>query len=444
MSGSGPQDMSGLERLLGGPDIAWLVERVRGRILAAGSTPLSGKVELKNPTREQRAAVTRLIGAPRRAGSSTLRVDLGRVEEVLRRGPWPAGLADAVETLTGPVVDRAAVRARESAAWAAARDSLADAAARFPGLFTRWESWCASGGLKRAARSEAARLSVPPSPSVGSELVRQLASVLGALPTGGEPLPVFARRVLGDAHGLDAGRPLGRLAVTALAWALTPSAPDRSPSARDVWEAAGVVMSAVASSVLCLGVPGAPVVSRESPRQAQSATARMLEAMRAARMPLLLTLDHVRSGGVRPLAAERVVHVCENPTLVEVAAERWRHAPDATAPVLVCTSGQPSTAAVELLLALTAEGAACRYHGDFDWAGLRIAESLRGRVPWRPWRYRAEDYRDAVARDAPSLRLSGPPATSPWDPALATAMAEHGLAIEEEAIAAQLTEDLIS
>ena len=71
--------------------------------------------------------------------------------------------------------------------------------------------------------------------------------------------------------------------------------------------------------------------------------------------------------------------MCENPTVVEVVAERWAAADvsGGVGPVLVCTSGQPSTAVVELLQILTADGAEVRYHGDFDWAGLRIAWSLR-------------------------------------------------------------------
>jgi hypothetical protein len=89
--------------------------------------------------------------------------------------------------------------------------------------------------------------------------------------------------------------------------------------------------------------------------------------MRTARVPLVLTLDQVRSGGVPALPLDRVIHVCENPTIVEVVAERWgRSAATAAAPVLICTSGQPSTAVVDLLTILTANSAECRYHGDFD------------------------------------------------------------------------------
>jgi uncharacterized protein YjbK len=55
----------------------------------------------------------RLVGRPKRAGTA-LRVDLVDVEQILRQGPWPAGLVDAAETLTGPVVDSRAEREGEA------------------------------------------------------------------------------------------------------------------------------------------------------------------------------------------------------------------------------------------------------------------------------------------------------------------------------------------
>ncbi len=300
-------------------------------------------------------------------------------------------------------------------------------------------------------------------------MVRDVTAVLRVLPTSGEPLAVLARRVLGDAHGLDADRPLGRLAVAVVAAAFLAPGPadastvedpvgDGSPSTRETWAAAGVVLSNVASTVLCLGVPGAgpdpgglpvaePVAVRLDP---SAATSSALEAMRLARVPVVLTLDQVRSGGVAALAPQAVVHVCENPTVVEVAAARWAsssHGAEPSpgpGPVLVCGWGQPSTAVVELLRALTSCGARVRYHGDFDWPGLRIAQALAARVPWEPWRFTAADYRAAVDAGGPSRPLTGPPAPSPWDPALAEAMAEAGAVVEEEAVADELAAHVIS
>lgn len=444
MTNGGDRDRAALARLLGGPDIAWLVERVRARIVAAHGDPLSGVVQLRGPTAAQRAAVVRLVGPPGRAGAA-LRVDLALVEEVLRRGPWPAGLADAVQTLTGPVVDTSAERLRESTAWDAARDLMSHVAVAFSGLAEWWDGWCAAGGLKRSSRAEAARLGQPLGPEIGAELVRHMATVLAALPASDEPLAVFARRVLGDAHALDASRPLGRLAA-AVVGAAFGSAQD--VSVRDAWAAGGVLMSAVASTVLCLGVSGlgVPAVTGGAPGPRAGATAAVLEATRAARMPVVLTLDQVRSGGVAGLPIDATVHVCENPSVVEVVADRWAAqsvAAGCRGPVLVCTWGQPSTAVVELLEILTAAGATCRYHGDFDWPGLRIAGVLRGRIGWTPWRYTANDYVALASGDVLSRLLTGTPAASAWDPGLAAAMAEHGRAIEEEAVVHQLACDVV-
>jgi len=260
---------------------------------------------------------------------------------------------------------------------------------------------------------------------------------MATLPSVGEPLPILARRITGDAHALDMSRPLGRLVAAAVGAAFARG----SHSHRDAWAAAGVVLSNVASTVLCLGVPGA---IRPTGSAAQ-ASAAALEAMRTARMPLVLTLDQVRSGGVEALPPDRMIHVCENPTIVEVVAVRWgRSTAVAAAPVLICTWGQPGTAVVDLLAILTAHGAGCSYHGDFDWPGLRIAHALHQRIPWTPWRYTAADYLALVEGDLPSRALEGRPAPSPWDARLATVMAEYRLAVEEEAAAETLANDLIS
>ncbi|WP_375502538.1 TIGR02679 family protein [uncultured Jatrophihabitans sp.] len=433
-------DRSALERLLGGAETAWLVQRVRGRIVAARDEPLTGVVQLREPTGEQRAGVVRLVGPSRRAGEG-LRVDLAAVEEVLRRGPWPAGLADAVQTLTGPVVDSVAERQRDTAEWEAARRLLSGAAARFTGLAEWWDGWCAAGGLKRSARAEAGRTGRASGPAVASELVGDVARVLVALPSSGEPLAMLARRTVGDAHALDSSRPLGRLAATVVGEAFAPGQP---VPVRDAWAAAGVVLSNVASTVLCLGVPGRSAVDEQLPPGAAGvATSTALEAMRTARMPVVLTLDQVRSDGVAALPSDATVHVCENPTVVEVAAHRWARVDVGSAPVLVCTGGQPSTAVIELLETLTSHGAACRFHGDFDWGGLRIARVLLQRIAWSPWRYSAADYA-ALAAGPRSRALIGTPAGSPWEPALAAVMADYGLAIEEEAVADVLADDLVA
>ncbi|ALG85309.1 TIGR02679 family protein [Gordonia phthalatica] len=449
------EDRGSVERLLRAPELAWFVDRIRNRLPGAvAGEPLSGTVRLPHPTPQQRTAMADLIGRPRRSGV-TLSVKLDDVETMLRRGPWPAGLADLVVSVSGPVVDRSAQRRADDARWAAVAQRIAPVVERFPAVGPWWESWCAAGKLKRVAQSEARRMGRDADAAVGAGLVEAVVAVFDDLPADGVLLAMLARRVLGDAHALDQARPLGRLTSAVVAAAFESAA---DASTREVWGDAGVVMSGLSSTALCLGVRGRAGVADHA-----AATSAALEAMRAARSPLVLTLDQVRSGGVDPLGAHESVHVCENPSVVDLVSEGWRRgggvaragdgqagagpADDeeawAGSPVLVCTEGQPSSAVMEVLAILTSRGARCRYHGDFDWAGLRIAQFVASKVPWSPWRYGVQDYLEAIGPDAPSIGLSDDRAESAWDPALSVAMAEHGLAVEEEAVAALLAEDLV-
>ncbi|WP_407344920.1 TIGR02679 family protein [Pengzhenrongella phosphoraccumulans] len=442
-------DLTGLRRLLGGADVEWLVLRVRGQIATGHTSPLSGTVQLRKPTDAQRAGALRLVGPPRRT-SEILRVDLGALEDLLGRGTWTHGLADAVLALTGPVATWPRENDVVDAAWVRAAAGLTPALLAFPALETWWRTWCADGRLKRAAGSD---------PVAARRLAADAAACLCALPTCREPLAVFARRITGDAHALDRTRPLSNLLLEAVR-ALAPGATGIS-SRRETWASVGLLPSTVSATVLGLGIPGDTFARNRGVVEA-SATATALDAGRAARMPVVLTLDQVRSGGVGVVPAGGVVHVCTSPSIVgAVAAEASRRvgpgttpSPADTNPILVCTDGPPGAAVFELLERLSGAGAEVRFHGDFDWEGLRAGSALAERVAWTPWRFSAMDYAQAVAAlvvgelaeattDREQLTLRGATATSPWDPALATTMAARGAVIEEDDVAGWLVADLL-
>jgi uncharacterized protein (TIGR02679 family) len=82
-----------------------------------------------------------------------------------------------------------------------------------------------------------------------------------------------------------------------------------------------------------------------------------------------------------------------------------------------------------------------RYHGDFDWGGLRIANVLFGRLPCTPWRYETTAYRAAVEA-GPGRALTSMPVEASWDAHLGTAMREIGRAVEEERVVDELVADL--
>ena len=137
--------------------------------------------------------------------------------------------------------------------------------------------------------------------------------------------------------------------------------------------------------------------------------------------------------------AARDVYVCENPNLVAIAADALG---EYCAP-LVCTDGMPAAAQRTLLAQLARAGARLRYHGDFDWPGIAIANSVIDAFGAVPWRFEAVDFRAALDQNPETTRaLGGNPVLSRWDGALTEAMLVHGRAIDEEALAASLLPDL--
>lgn len=405
-----PVDEARLRRLLGGPDLAWLLERVRRRL--ERGQPLTGPVSLATPTLAQRAAAERLLGrAP--GGGRALTVRLDAVDAVLRRsGISPEGLTAAVTTLIGPVVPLEEVRRSEDQAWEEAYAPLTALAGETPRL-AEWAGRMRDDGLvRRLART----------PTAARLLLDQAARVLRELPA--EPprsLSVFAADILGSAHALDDGTPSATLCLSGIR-ALT-GHPDGAGAAwrRAAWASAGLLRDDVSSTVLTLNLRGTPA----------------LDWMAGLGDPCVLTLRQLAHRP--PRTTPPVVHICENPAVLSAAADT--HGPGALP--LVCLQGQPSAAALALLAHLHELGAAFRYHGDFDWGGLRIATTLLQHVPWTPWHYTADDYRAAVAAASSApLPLAGTPAPSPWDPDLATALAEHGVRIEEEAALDALLADL--
>ncbi|MEO3875820.1 DUF2399 domain-containing protein [Nonomuraea sp. B12E4] len=81
------------------------------------------------------------------------------------------------------------------------------------------------------------------------------------------------------------------------------------------------------------------------------------------------------------------------------------------------------------------------WRADFDWTGLRILASAQLRHGAIPWRMGAADY-FAGLELGESTPLTGSPAASLWDQALADAMAAAGRAVMEERLIPALLADL--
>jgi uncharacterized protein (TIGR02679 family) len=139
------------------------------------------------------------------------------------------------------------------------------------------------------------------------------------------------------------------------------------------------------------------------------------------------------------MVSEQIVFVCENPNLVAIAADELGvHC----API-ICTDGMPAAAQRTLLSQLAQAGASLRYHGDFDWPGLRIGNHVVREYGAFPWRFGAAEYAAAVqSAPRPGRLLEGSGVVASWDEALAPAMRTHRLSIAEESLAGPLLQDL--
>lgn len=425
-----------LKRLLGGPDHARLRQRLR-RLFerAGGATDNPSTFRLGGLVAEEVALLASLMGRPVRQDATSISVDLDTIDTALRRAGLANSLKDALEQLDGPIIRRAEVVAAATLGWSRLVRDLQDA---------RLVAWLSTpnglGLLKRLTRQDI---------DVAAELCGRAERVLGVLPAAGRPRAEIAARVLGDAHALDAGVPTATVVLAALrhgdriiairddlpsdgvpdadmtasdrpASALAESSGD-SERDRHIWARVGVLVNELARPALVLNLPLAEGgVWGGCPGEPSHMTLRAL----------------VRSPP-RFDVAGKTISVCENPNVVALVADHL----GANAAPLVSIEGMPAAAQRTLLLVLTGAGARLRYHGDFDWAGLRIAATVMAICGATPWRFTGEDYNRSIQRliGAPLL---GMPAPSPWDTSLSNMMKAHGRSIAEEATIDDLLEDL--
>lgn len=271
-----------------------------------------------------------------------------------------AGLDELLVALGGPLRD---LRGERAEAEQARESDRAAGLAILRGAVGDW-----GDDLKAVARGI-----LQPAPS-WALLAGEVANVLAA--TGEEPrrLAELAAALFRDPHALDRSTPLGRACVRSLelrrAVAEDGSYRDPLEDAQlwsAAWAGAGVICDAVSAQVLVLNLPltgNAPAV-------------RLCHA--APGEPVWLTLRSLR--GDWELARGTEVFVCENPTVLEAAADRH----GAASRPLVCTFGLPSQAAWELLTGLG--DVRCHVRADGDAVGWRIVNQLRDRLPgaltWR-------------------------------------------------------------
>ncbi|MGW2699898.1 TIGR02679 family protein [Streptomyces sp. NPDC001340] len=409
------------------PGLTRLWTAARTRLERNGLQP-TGTIRLDHLDAQEREALSLLLARPITGLTATIR--LSDLDARLRASAVGRGLSSTLEELGRPLTDRRAVRqaavAERARVWSTAQAEVDATSLSAQPWTAQWLDEIRRGGT--LARQD---------PHTATTVVTQAVQTLATLfpGTGPRPTPAtwgrgeLATRATGSAHGLDDGTLLSRLVLRGIALARGVEFPVDAPARRALWRTASVTPDEVSSTALAYALRPTGGTWREA----------ALRERADHHMETHLTLRELRTLSLKMPAGTRV-HVCENPRVVEAAADTGRTAP------LICTSGSATTVVLTLLDALAATGCTFVYHGDFDWPGIALANRITQRYDAEPWRMRAADYEYLATRTeahgTPQIALTGPRAEAVWDAELAPAMNALGIALHEEAALDLLLEDL--
>lgn len=428
--------MSGLpaatREWLTGPGLTRLWQGARKRLESNG-VQATGSLRLTAMNAQERNDLSLLLGKPLTGAAVTLRLDV--LDARLRASAAGLGLRQTLEELGPPLTDRRAARAdvaaRREQVWSSLASSL-DASPLADQEWPRqWYDLLRRAGVPRGVTPEAAVWTLQQAVQVLSALLGPEGPERPERPerNGTRGRGELAAMTTGSAHGLDDGTWLARLVQRGVALAHGTEFPDDAAGRRALWRLVSVTPDEVSSTVLTYGLRPDGEGWRE--RALRERAEHHAETHVTPRDLHDLRLQ---------LPAGTLIHICENPRVVEAAADA------ACVQPLVCTSGSAATVVFTLLDALAATGCRFAYHGDFDWPGIALANRVIRRYEARPWRMGTADYEHLAARSQaegiPQLALDGQPVDADWDRDLAPAMTALGVALHEEATLELLVDDL--
>jgi uncharacterized protein (TIGR02679 family) len=347
------------------PGLTRLWTAARTRLERNGLQP-AGTIRLQHLDAQEREALSLLLARPITGGTATIR--LPDLDTRLRASAVGQGLASTLEELGPPLTDRRAVSdaaaAERARLWSTAQTEVDTTSLSGRPWTAQWLEEIRRGGTLACQ-----------DPHTATSVITQAVHILATLfpGTGPRPTPVswgrgeLATRATGSARGLDDGTLLSRLVLRGIALAHDVEFPAAAPARRALWRLASVTPDEVSGTVLAYGLRPTGGTWRET----------ALRERAHHHMETHLTLRELRTLSLKMQPGTRV-HVCENPRVVEAAADTGRTAP------LICTSGSATTVVLTLLDTLAASGCRFAYSGDFDWPASRWPTgSCSGTAPGR-------------------------------------------------------------
>lgn len=209
----------------------------------------------------------------------------------------------------------------------------------------------------------------------------------------GVRLAVLAAQATGNPHALDRQSVTGNLLSYVLCRRDGSAFPENARQWKELYEKNGIWVDELSSTVAAFGIH---LMTAEGLHPAY-------EGYWLRREPCIISLAnlaHVRSA----FGESEKIYIVENEMVFSELAGQLSEYPV----TLLCTSGQPRTAAYKLmeLLCEGCEGTSFWYAGDMDPEGLDIAQRISSSFPGRVhiWRMSVKDYEKALSQEQVSGR----------------------------------------
>lgn len=389
-----------------------LLKELRQKYIRQGS--VSGTITLNDATWAERSFIAELLGKPL-PRSSSCRISLRDFDAALQRSGFHCTLVELLSAFFSeqPLQTQKEQRIEQAERQAAFYQCLQNLAQSLPENSTA-QRWLLEGnhGIDWLFTHQKRLVSQK---RITQELFFQnvcmVASGLNQLPSPGqyERLAIFAQRISGDPHFLDADHETGKLFLYALT-DLTMLGEGRDENlhlGESVFQGRAAVLHLYrAVGLLYDGISSFVTIARLLHAQQQNGTSDPLieaAAGRILQLPLRQLAEWVYCS-----ASSKDIYLIENPPVFEeVEAYLVSYS---QIPTLVCTSGWPGVAVYTLLEQLLRSDPDLRLHysGDFDKNGLQIAAAILKRYPQHChlWRFDPQAYLTALQFGG----LSAPPA----------------------------------
>ncbi|NMB40380.1 MAG: TIGR02679 family protein [Firmicutes bacterium] len=387
---------------------------------------VGGTVRLRGFTPEEGDALTGFLGRDCR-GRSEVTIKLQEVDEILQRSRFALSLPEFLPLFFGTaVLSHKEIARRESQRWETFFAGLQESAGT-----ENTRTWLAelAGGRGTGYRTVLALYR--DDEQEAAELLKTCVTALDQLVQTSwqrQRLPIFAAALTGDPHALDGERPLGRLLFFGLHHLYGLSETEYGAERRkELFSRVGLEEDDLSSNVIVAGLKVLP----EDPREPVFAT------LAATSSPLLLPLRFLE----QPTAWQPAeVYTLENPAVFSAILDAV--ASGAKIPAMICSSGNPSVAALKLLDQLVEAGSTICYGGDFDPRGLEIGQRLAKRygASFKPWFFDSVAYLQAPKgvklTKEQSKKLAGQEIA--WDEKLIETMLQRGQAVYQEILVEQM------